>query len=221
MGSSKDSKLTFLGLLLELRNMICDFALIPNEPIELAPICFGTFDFGDHHDKKALMPHSYFGPRPDQPGQHGYFLGASWHSHGYNTEIRPSLMLLRVCKKVNEEAACVFYGQEFRFTSTYGWYLLHDWLKLIRPSNRARLRHLTVAHPAISRLYERQQASYRYERYTNTAEANLALSPLPNNHQLPVLWYLLEYDSKAAQRIKLDEWMFRTRCRTHSKKSST
>jgi hypothetical protein len=174
--------------------MIYELALIPSEPIELAPICFGTFDFEDCHDDQALVALGYYGPEPDQPGSHGYSLGATWHLHRYNTEIRPSLMLLRVSKDVNAEAACIFYGQEFRFTSTYSWYMLHDWLRLIGPFNRARLRHLTVAHPGASGLFERHKANSELEHYTGAAKTNFALSPIPNDHPLPVCWFYLEPD---------------------------
>ena len=211
MASSSDSKPNFLDLPPELRNIVYDFALVPDEPIELAPICFGTFDFEERHEHKALAPHGYYGPRPDQPGPHGYFLGGSWHLHRYNTKIRPSLMLLRVCKEVNEESASVFYGQQFRFTSTYGWYILHDWLKLIGSSNRAHVRHISVAHPGVSRLFERHERNAVYERYTDIAGINLALSPVPDNHPLTVRRISLEPDEEEEQQAKLDEWMFKTR----------
>lgn len=152
---------TFFDLPREIRDIIYKLALVPEQAIELAP-----FAFPNHPDFDGC-----FTP-PQRPW--GGFSGAEWHIERYKTVIQPSLTLLRASKAINHEAGPVYYGQEFRFSSNYGWHILHRWLRLIGPKNRPLVRHLTASHPGITAMVD---SDVRYGM-TYDAEADLKLSPV-------------------------------------------
>lgn len=61
--------------------------------------------------------------------------------------------MLRVCKKIHNEIADLFYGQQsFRFTNTNGFSALAVWLHTIRPRNLEYLQHITVQLPVMHAL---------------------------------------------------------------------
>lgn len=124
-----------LDLPRELRERVYEFVLIPDVPIELAPItkCSQECDCTDLHPSESVHQE---GP-------------AEWHYRRYQQEIRTSLSLLRVNKQVNEEATKFYYGQDFRFSNPAGWWVLQHWLDSIGEQNRSFVRHITICHPAL------------------------------------------------------------------------
>jgi hypothetical protein len=105
-----------------------------------------------------------------------------------------------------EEARHVYYSQEFRFSSTYGWHILYEWLQVIGEANRPRLRHLTIEHPAIPGMLETTWTRSCDE----IAQNDLLLLPVPNN--FPVTTYRESgKKSRAKKRQELfREWMSTT-----------
>ena len=185
MASTTTSKKTFFDLPRELRDFIYDLTLVPEEPIELAPLSFGLPRFERSRKDQRLKPTHY----EDSPTSYGtelrlgHFVGVSWHVHRYKTEIRPALKLFRVSRQVSEEARDVYYGQEFRFPSSYGWHILYEWLLVIGEANRLRLRYITVCHPAIPAM---PACGKTFARGCDAvAQNDLLLSPVPNNFPLP------------------------------------
>ena len=107
--------------------MIYTFALIHDEPIEFWAETGTSRDnyFCHLNDRKRLA--RLFGRRKLNVG------------------------LLRTCKQINEEAARVFYQNDFRFSAINGCIAASAFLYTIRPLNVHWLTSLTIAMPFISR----------------------------------------------------------------------
>lgn len=85
----------FFELPRELRDSIYKLVLVQRTPIELAPNPISDVihrPSTDHEDYASLS-------------------GDLWHLERYEMEIRPALELLRVSKRMNDEACPVYYGQ--------------------------------------------------------------------------------------------------------------
>ena len=140
MADGNSKKLaTFLDLPAELRNTIYHHALVPQTPIELAPMLSSDFD-SNPSNYCLLHPQAKF----------HYFNGEMWHRERYTKVIQPSLALLRVCRQIHQEGSGVYYGQEFRFTNSLGWHILYHWLMLIGRRNNRLVTNITVSHPGIT-----------------------------------------------------------------------
>ena len=153
--------ISFLDLPAELRCNVYHFALVPETPIEFAPLKLESFSPCELH------PH----------GGGMWFSADTWHRERYEGYILPSLGLLRVSKLVNREATPFYYGQEFRFTGDLGWHTLHHWLRLIGPANRQMVKHITVNHPANSRFLIEEMLDHGGE-ISDTVEDVLRISPV-------------------------------------------
>lgn len=199
MATEEITTTNFLTLPRELRDIIYKLTLVPSEPIEFAPINYGTYFSENRDDDFALTPDWYFGPLEDdfKEGQ-SFFIGASWHRDRYIKDIQPSLALLRTSKQIYAEASEVYYGQEFRFSNPFGCYFLGKWLKLIGPVNGSLLRHITASHPGVE------------SKAGSECHSHLALSPLPHHHPIPPLeqgdynytaecWYCAEDEKYAPE----------------------
>ena len=76
--------------------------------------------------------------------------GYAWNYHMrfYKYEVKPALKLLRTCKQINREGSSIFYGEnEFRFSATYGSYILLSFCRTIGKANTARLTTITMHAP--------------------------------------------------------------------------
>lgn len=142
-------KTGFLDLPRELRDIIYDFILVPGEPIEFAPLYVCLLEFEEPSRNLEEWTDDVFeiDARITQSDLDECLVGASWYLHRYITEIQPTLSIMRTNRQMHEEAAAVYYGQEFRFSNPSGWYIVNEWLRTIGPANRTRIRHLIVAHP--------------------------------------------------------------------------
>ena len=140
----------FLDLPHELRDKIYSYVLVPDSPIEFAPI-YVSIEYGGEVPRLAHL-HKYSEQSLFWNGEHG----GRYHRDRYMSQIQPSLMLMRVSKQIKLEATPVYYGQEFRFTNPQGWHILHHWLKIIGHKNRQLLRHLVVGYPALTALEDRR-----------------------------------------------------------------
>lgn len=78
-----------------------------------------------------------------------YEVKSAYHmAHEHRKKLQGVLNIARVNKQINREATDIFYGEnQFRFTNSLGWYVLHSFLTMIGHKNAARLGHLTVCVP--------------------------------------------------------------------------
>ncbi|KAK3711192.1 hypothetical protein LTR37_009785 [Vermiconidia calcicola] len=160
-GSALRKQTTFFGMPAEIRNAIYHMVLVPQYPIELAPVSI-----------------------PDQTAS-GTFTAETYHRERYIKQVQPSLALLRTSRQVNREASPIYYGQEFRFTNAQGWHILGHWLRAIGHNNSQLVPHLLVGHPRTPNrnLYER----HGLPSPPRQAVKDIMLSPV--NTGLPELSY--------------------------------
>jgi hypothetical protein len=110
-----------LDLPIELRLTIFELVLIAEEPIEFTP---HPLDWDEQLGRLR------------------------WYAvRKYARSMSTALGLLRVSRAVREKTAPIFYGQEFRFSSTFGWPMLYRFLLTIGRWNRQHLQNLTVHIP--------------------------------------------------------------------------
>ncbi|KAK3045957.1 hypothetical protein LTR09_012521 [Extremus antarcticus] len=129
--SSNDVEEVLPGVLrlpVELRDVIYDLTLVPETPIEFAPL--NCDDYSDIWS--AAREHDALISVED---------GRGWHIKRWQEQDQPTL--LRVCRQINQEATPVFYSQPFRFSNKAGWLILYYWLSKIGAENRAHLKDIT------------------------------------------------------------------------------
>ena len=111
----------------ELVQKILEYALIFKHEIELSPI--GNRNREDY----ALGPCQY------------------QMALDYQTKVRPTLSILRVCHTFHKLGARAYYsGNAFRFSSVYGWLTIARFFSLIGANNIRLLRNITIVHPSLA-----------------------------------------------------------------------
>ena len=182
--------------------MIYECALVPLRPIELAPLKVDSGEEPEHLHFNGVRR----GPRATLiwpptwlVRDWGGYKGHKYHAAKYRYCIQPSLVMLRLSKQIRTEASAIFYGQEFRFSNSQGWHLLHKWLNLIGPKNQRLLRHITVTYPGVTSYYDQTVRNYHHIT-RNSPEGkfhakNLMSTPISNPWQTKSSW------------VKIKKWL--------------
>jgi len=113
----------------EIRDRIYEFVLIPEIPIEFAPLIRGN-----RHES------FWTDCNPDENAQR-------WYLDHYR-KVQATLVLLRANKQINSEATPIFYGQPFRFSNQSGWLILYHWMEFIGGEKRDMIKDITICHPS-------------------------------------------------------------------------
>jgi len=136
----------FLRLSAEIRNIIYDFALVKNDPINFWPASEDVDITAGPRASRATGVNG--GPR--------YYSGDTMPVAAEILAMRQRLAvnLLRTCKTINAEATAVFYGgNDFRFTMEDGWVPLHHFLTTIGKQNRGHIKSVSVFVPILAMYY--------------------------------------------------------------------
>ena len=173
----------------ELRNNIFGYYFELDEPIELAPLhwdtMLGSWVVSADRDVKPTLP---YGQAILDPGRvdMALFTGHEWHKQRLVDILAGQEALFLTCKQVYEEAAPIFYKQEFRFTNEVGAMVLATWLRKIGHVHRQQLRHITVAHPLLA-LYAKTGLR-DVNRASLVADVSNDLQHHPNYASGPFAW---------------------------------
>ncbi|KAI7573028.1 hypothetical protein KC319_g799 [Hortaea werneckii] len=119
----------FFDLPREIRDRIYELVLIPEFPIDFAPLVRGQ------------SYESFWKTCTPDEETH------EWHFDHYR-KIKAALMLLRTNKQINSEATPIFYGQPFRFSNQSGWLALYQWMKSIGRDKWDMVKDITICHPS-------------------------------------------------------------------------
>ncbi|KAI7256875.1 hypothetical protein KC343_g4069 [Hortaea werneckii] len=119
----------FFDLPREIRDRIYELVLVPEFPIEFAPLIRGN-----RHES------FWTDCNPDEKAHR-------WYLDHYR-KVQATLMLLRANKQINSEATPIFYGQPFRFSNQSGWLILYHWMESIGGDKCEMVKDITICHPS-------------------------------------------------------------------------
>ncbi|KAI6842787.1 hypothetical protein KC340_g7366 [Hortaea werneckii] len=140
----------FFGLPPEIRDWIYELVLVPEFPIDFAPLVRGR------------SYESFWEDSTPYEETHG------WHFDRYR-KVKAALMLLRTNKQINSEATPIFYGQPFRFSNQSGWLALYHWMESIGKDKWDMIKDITICHPTF-------MGFPKYERHIVDSYGGFALS---------------------------------------------
>ncbi|KAI7551887.1 hypothetical protein KC331_g2259 [Hortaea werneckii] len=119
----------FFDLPREIRDCIYELVLIPEFPIDFAPL------------SRYQSYERFWNESTPYEDTHG------WHVVHY-PKVKAALMLLRANKQINSEATPIFYGQPFRFSNHSGWLALYHWMESIGTDKWDMIKDITICHPS-------------------------------------------------------------------------
>ncbi|KAI7552890.1 hypothetical protein KC331_g1589 [Hortaea werneckii] len=140
----------FFDLPREIRDCIYELVLIPEFPIDFAPLVRGQ------------SYESFWKKSTPCEETHG------WHFDHYR-KVKAALMLLRANKQINSEATPIYYGQPFRFSNQSGWLALYHWMEPIGRDKWDMIKDITICHPSF-------MSFPKYKRQIDDSYGGFALS---------------------------------------------